>query len=226
MCVAIMKGRRFSPQEASLLQEIILNRRDVRGNRFHPDPLPQTAIQCILEAAVNAPSVGFSQPWEFVLVTDAARRRAIRDSFQQENSKAADLFSGGRAEQYQRMKLEGIVEAPLNIAVFYSPSNVPVLGQTSMDEVGRYSVVCAIQNMWLMARSLNIGMGWVSILDPITIRRILQMPEDRELVGYLCLGYVDEFYDAPELERLQWERRRALQTLVHNETYRPKQQEK
>ncbi|MBA53288.1 MAG: 5,6-dimethylbenzimidazole synthase [Pseudomonadales bacterium] len=214
-----MKGRRFTAEEASLLQDIILNRRDVRGNRFHSDPIPEPALQQILEAGVNAPSVGFSQPWEFVLVKDATRRQAIRDSFYQENSKAGDLFFGPRAELYQRLKLEGIVESPLNIAVFYRPPEQAVLGQTSMDEVGRYSVVCAIQNMWLMARSLNIGMGWVSILDPVEVRSILQVPEDRELVGYLCLGYVDEFYEAPELERLQWERRRAMQSLVHHEIF-------
>ncbi|RLU03105.1 MAG: 5,6-dimethylbenzimidazole synthase [Ketobacter sp.] len=214
-----MKGRRFTAEEASLLQDIILNRRDVRGNRFHSDPIPEPALQQILEAGVNAPSVGFSQPWEFVLVRDVTRRQAIRDSFCQENSKAGDLFSGSRAQLYQRLKLEGIVESPLNIAVFYRPPEQAVLGQTSMEEVGRYSVVCAIQNMWLMARSLNIGMGWVSILDPVEVRSILQVPEDRELVGYLCLGYVDEFYEAPELERLQWERRRAMQSLVHHEIF-------
>ena len=220
-----MKGRRFSPEEASLLQEIILNRRDVRGNRFHRDPLPESVIDQILEAAVHAPSVGFSQPWEFVLVKDERRRKAVRDSFRQENRKACDLFAGTKSDLYQRLKLEGIVESPLNIAVFYRPPLKPVLGQTTMDEVGRYSVVCAIQNMWLMARSLNIGMGWVSILDPTEIKRILAVPDDRELVGYLCLGYVDEFYDAPELERLQWERRRVLQSLVHYESFQSNEQE-
>jgi len=216
-----MKGRRFSPQEASLLQEIMLQRRDVRGNRFHPDPLPEEAVQQILSAATHAPSVGFSQPWEFVLVTEPQRRQAIRESFEQENNKASALFSDERSSLYQRLKLEGIVESPLNIAVFYRPPNGPVLGQTSMDEVGRYSVVCAIQNMWLMARSLNIGLGWVSILNPQTVRQILQVPPDRELVGYLCLGYVDEFYSEPELERLRWERRKQMQSLVHYETFSP-----
>ena len=214
-----MKGRRFTAEEAGLLQDIILNRRDVRGNRFHSDPIPEHAVQQILEAAVNAPSVGFSQPWEFVLVRDETRRQAVRDSFLQENRKASDLFVGARAAKYQQLKLEGIVESPLNIAVFYRPPEQAVLGQTSMEEVGRYSVVCAIQNMWLMARTLNIGMGWVSILDPDEVKKILQVPADRELVGYLCLGYVDEFYDAPELERLQWERRRAMPTLVHSEVF-------
>lgn len=214
-----MKGRRFSPDEADLLQEILLHRRDVRGNRFHSDPIPEHSLQLILEAASCAPSVGFSQPWEFVVVTSAQRRAAIRACFDRENSKAAELFDGEKAAQYQRLKLDGIVESPLNIAVFYRPHNEPVLGQTSMDEVGRYSVVCAIQNMWLMARSLNIGMGWVSILDPEQVKHTLGVPSDRELVGYLCQGYVDEFYSQPELERLQWARRKSLKSVVFRETH-------
>jgi len=217
--VFVMKGRRFNSQEASLLQEIMLQRRDVRGNRFHSDPLPDRAVQQILDAALSAPSVGFSQPWEFILVRDRLRRQAVHDSFTAENSKAADQFSGAKSLLYQRLKLEGIIESPLNIAVFYRPSGLPVLGQSSMDEVGRYSVVCAIQNMWLMARSLNIGMGWVSILDPGEVKRILEVPPDRDLVGYLCLGYVDEFYDEPELERLQWERRKSMQSVVHYDSF-------
>lgn len=214
-----MKGRRFTPQEASLVQEVILHRRDVRGNRFHPEPIPDEVVQQILSAASHAPSVGFSQPWEFVVVTDQQRRRAIRDSFETENGKASDLFRGAKADLYQQLKLEGIVESPVNIAVFYQPQEGPVLGQTTMEEVGRYSVVCAIQNMWLMARSLNVGMGWVSILDPVKVREVLQVPSDRQLVGYLCLGYVDEFYSEPELARLQWARQKSLYSQVHYETF-------
>lgn len=214
-----MIGRRFSPDEARLLQEILVHRRDVRGNRFHPDPIPNELIQQILMAAANAPSVGFSQPWEFVLVTDDLRKQEIRSSFEQENRKAADQFGREKSDFYQRLKLEGIVESPINIAVFYRPPAQPVLGQTSMEEVGRYSVVCAIQNMWLMARSLNVGMGWVSILDPERVKQILQVPADRELIGYLCLGFVDEFYTQPELERLQWERRKNLDSVVYYETF-------
>lgn len=220
-----MKGRHFTPEEANLLQDILLHRRDVRGNRFHRDPLPDDAVQQILMAAVHAPSVGFSQPWEFVLVTEQARKQAIRASFEQENRKAEEQFGDAKTELYQRLKLEGIVESPLNIAVFYRPSGQPVLGQTSMEEVGRYSVVCAIQNMWLMARSLNIGMGWVSILDPQKVKRVLEVPADRELVGYLCLGYVDEFYTQPELERLQWERRKQLSSVVFHQRYPSSNQE-
>ncbi len=215
----MMIGRRFTLQDSDLLQAILQHRRDIRGNRFHSRPISGHDLERILLAGVHAPSVGFSQPWEFVLVEEKKTRQQVKDSFDCENVKASDSFSGKRQNQYQKLKLEGILESALNIAVFYRPSDTAVLGQTSMEEVGRYSVVCAIQNMWLMARSLNIGMGWVSILNPQAVRTILSVPEDRQLVGYLCLGYVDEFYSEPELQRLQWEKRKSLQSVVYSERF-------
>ena len=129
------------------------------------------------------------------------------------------MFKNGKLDAYTALKLEGITEAPLNIAVFYKPSDHPVLGQTSMDEAGEYSVVCAIQNMWLMARSLNVGLGWVSILDPEKVKKVLNAPEDRKLIGYLCLGYVDYFFENPELERLNWEKRKNKEEVVLKNQY-------
>lgn len=214
-----MKGRQFNSQEAQVLEQILQHRRDVRGNRFLPKPISQEDLERILLAGVNAPSVGFSQPWEFILVESDAKRQGIYDVFQQENQKAAQQFSDQRSQHYQALKLEGIQESAVNIAVFYRPSEQPVLGQTSMEEVGRYSVVCAVQNMWLMARSLNIGMGWVSILNKHRVKSILEVPEDRELIAYLCLGYVDEFYSSPELERLQWEKRKSLSEVVFRDQH-------
>ena len=158
--------RQFSTENIATLEQIILARRDVRGNRFTDQAIAQRDLDKILFAGVNAPSVGFSQPWEFVIIKDVAIRAQIRSSFSEENTKAKVLFETDRAARYSQLKLEGIVESDLNIAVFYKPSKKPVLGQTTMDEAGVYSVVCAIQNMWLMARALHIGLGWVSILDP------------------------------------------------------------
>lgn len=215
----------FSPDDSEHLLQLMRARRDVRGNRFQSDqPVAEQDVDKILEAALSAPSVGFSQPWEFVLVKEKASRRLIAESFFEENEKAKALFRAGaydeaKLEQYQALKLEGIIESPLNIAVFYSPKNGPVLGQTSMEEMGRYSVVCAVQNMWLMARSLNIGMGWVSILDPEKVKKALNAPADRELIAYLCLGHVDRFYDKPELETLGWETRKATASVVLSEGY-------
>lgn len=211
--------RLFDQQEADLLLEIIVNRRDVRGNRFLNKPLGEEEIDKILMAAINAPSVGFSQPWEFVLIRDEKIKRQIRDSFDQENAKAAGLFEGEKQKEYNALKLEGICEAPLNIAVFYKEKNKTVLGQTSMQEVGLYSVVCAIQNMWLMARALNIGMGWVSIIDPEKVKQIVKAPEGNQLVGYFCLGYTTGFLKQPELEILKWEARKSLKELVFYDNY-------
>ncbi|MEM9338294.1 MAG: 5,6-dimethylbenzimidazole synthase [Bacteroidota bacterium] len=209
----------FSQAESDLLEQIIRHRRDVRGNRFLQKPIPEEALQKVLEAAVHAPSVGFSQPWDFVIITHSDTKNQIKDLFSDANKEGSDSFEGKKKEQYDELKLEGIVESPINIAVFYKPSQHPVLGQTAMPEVGRYSVVCAIQNMWLMARSLNIGMGWVSILDPEKVKGILQAPKDYELIAYLCLGFVDTFYERPELEIKEWDTRKSLQEIIHYERY-------
>ena len=211
--------RLFNQEEADLLLDIMLNRRDVRGNRFSDRPIEEEKIRQILLAAVNAPSVGFSQPWEFVLVKSSEIKQQIKESFNQETAKASGLFEGEKQREYNRLKLEGIFEAPLNIAIFYSQAQKPVLGQTSMPEVGLYSVVCAIQNMWLMARALNIGMGWVSIVDPEKVKRILKAPEKNQLVGYFCLGYCTQFLKQPELEVLKWESRREMKEIIFNDTY-------
>lgn len=216
-----MSSRFFSTTESELLADIIANRRDVRGNRFVSAPVSDEIIEKLLMAALHSPSVGFSQPWEFVVVRDAALRGTISESFHEENMKALEQFQGEKAAQYQRMRLEGIKDTPVNIAVFYKPSQGPVLGQTTMDEMGRYSVVCAVQNLWLMARALNVGVGWVSIVDPEKVRQTLNMPEDRELIAYLCVGHVDEFLSQPELEQVKWEKRKLRHEVVFEDRYEP-----
>ncbi|KZS40593.1 5,6-dimethylbenzimidazole synthase [Aquimarina aggregata] len=213
--------RLFDKNEQELLKEILMHRRDVRGNRFLSTPIPHTAIDTILEAAFSAPSVGFSQPWEFVLIKDQATKRAIKETFSEETAQAALLFEEEKQKEYIKLKLEGIIESPLNIAVFYKPKKGPVLGQTSMPNMGKYSVVCAIQNMWLMARSLNIGMGWVSILDPKKVKKVLNAPSENQLIGYLCFGYTDMFYNQPELELRKWDRKKMRQEVVVEEQYNP-----
>lgn len=209
-----MSGKLFSKEEANLLEEIILNRRDVRGNRFINKTVENEVIDKLLFSALNAPSVGFSQPWEFVIIKNDYIKEQIKNSFNEENIKALDNFKDEKQKEYTQLKLEGIVEAPLNIAVFYKPSEKTVLGQTSMAEMGLYSVVCAVQNMWLTARSLNLGLGWVSILDPKKVKTILNAPKDNQLVAYLCVGYVDKFLQQPELETLKWEKRKEKESVV------------
>jgi 5,6-dimethylbenzimidazole synthase len=213
-----LDGKLFTPQDVTALREIILHRRDVRGGHFIDKPLGQQEIDQLLMAALHAPSVGFSQPWNFVLISDKAIRQQVRESFNEVNAGAQADF-GKRRDQYANLKLEGILEAPVNMAVFYTPSSGPVLGQTAMPETGLYSVVCAVQNMWLMARALNIGLGWVSILDPEKVCRILNAPPGHQLVAYLCIGYTDGFYSRPELEILEWEKRRELESVVLYDRY-------
>lgn len=208
---------KFTSEDIETLENIILSRRDVRGNRFIDKDISNEDLEKILFAGINAPSVGFSQPWEFVVIKDAAIRNEIKQSFFEENDKASKLFDGKKGDAYTQLKLEGISESALNIAVFYKPKEHPVLGQTSMKEAGVFSVVCAIQNMWLMGRALGVGLGWVSILDPNKVKTILNAPEDRQLIGYLCLGHVDFFYENPELEKLKWEKRKTIdEVLIYN----------
>jgi 5,6-dimethylbenzimidazole synthase len=208
----------FTDRDVIVLQEIIMHRRDVRGNRFIDKAVEQPVIDQLLKAALHAPSVGFSQPWEFVVIRDREIRQQVKDSFDWANDAAQPVF-GDRKEQYARLKLEGILESAVNIAVFYRPSPGPVLGQTAMEEVGLYSVVCAIQNMWLMARALNIGLGWVSILDADRVCRILNAPSGLRLVAYLCIGYTDGFLSQPELELLEWEKRREWESVIRYDRY-------
>ncbi len=211
--------RIFEEAEQELLEDILSHRRDVRGNRFKQDAIPEDAINKIIRAGLLAPSVGFSQPWEFVVIQDNATKKAIKATFVEENEKALSQFTEVQQKDYIQLKLEGITEAPLNMAVFYKPKEGPVLGQTSMPDMGKYSVVCAIQNMWLMARTLNIGMGWVSILNPEKVKQILNAPKENQLIGYLCFGYTDMFYNKPELELKKWEKRKLQEEVIIKEKY-------
>jgi 5,6-dimethylbenzimidazole synthase len=214
-----MKNNQFTSQEQQVLENIMLQRRDVRGNNFTNQPITDEVLDKILAAATMAPSVGFSQPWEFVIIKNKKVKQKIGENFKAENEKAQKLFLNEKRDLYAKLKLEGILEAPINLAVFYKPSDAPVLGQTSIAEVGEYSVVCAVQNMWLMARALNVGIGWVSILNPNSVKEILNAPSENKLVAYLCIGYVKEFFDRPELERLQWDDRKSMENSVFRDSY-------
>lgn len=189
------------------LNELFRWRRDVR--RFRGDPLPEDLLDALLKAASLAPSVGLSQPWRFVLVEDAARRSAVRHNFETQNREALDSYHGEDAKRYATLKLEGLSEAPVQLAVFCDCETArgKGLGSRTMPETLRYSVVAAVQNLWLAARGHGVGVGWVSILDPEAVREDLELPEDWTLVAYLCLGYPQEEHLDPELERLQWEKR-------------------
>jgi len=197
--------------DAKLLNSIIKHRRDVRGNRFLDKKISKKKIKKILKAGLHAPSVGYSQPWKFVIIKSKTKRKKIYKNFKKEFKKSKKYFKN---PLYTKLKLEGILESPLNIAVFYKKQNKKILGQTSQEKMGEYSVVCAVQNMWLMARSLNIGIGWVSILNPKKVKKIAGVSKEYKLVAYLCVGYTDEFLDEPELKKLKWEKKKGLKKVV------------
>ena len=189
------------------LHELFVWRRDVR--RFRSDPLPDGAIDRLIETACLSPSVGLSQPWRFVIVDDPERRRAVQDVFKACNADALRSYAGDLAARYAGLKLAGITEAPAQLAVFADVASDTGhgLGRRSMPEMTEYSVVAAVCTMWLAARAEGIGMGWVSILDPATMGEILNVPETWRFIGYFCLGYPVAEDDRPELERAGWERR-------------------
>jgi 5,6-dimethylbenzimidazole synthase len=180
-------------------------RRDVR--RFRRDPLRDGLLDDMLRLASLAPSVGFSQPWRWVSVESPERRDAIVANFRACNEAALQDYSGDRAGLYARLKLAGLVEAPVHLAVFVDPETAVGhgLGRKTMPEMLHYSAVCAIHTLWLVARAQGVGVGWVSILDPVEARRTLDVPESWQLVAYLCVGYPEEELDRPELERAGWE---------------------
>lgn len=202
----------FSVEDSATLLKIMKARRDVRGNKFTSQEIEQEKLHMILEAGMTAPSVGYSQPWKFVVIKDEELQKSILENFEEENTKAKKIFED--KELYSQLKLEGIQESPLNIAVLYEVNEEKTLGMTSMKKMGEYSVVCAIQNMWLMARTLNIGLGWVSILNEEKVLQTLKAKPNTQLIAYLCLGYVDEFYQESELKTLGWKKEKNFDECV------------
>jgi 5,6-dimethylbenzimidazole synthase len=196
------------------LRDLLVWRRDVR--RFRPEAPPADTLPRLIELACLAPSVGLSQPWRFVIVEDPARRAAIRADFARCNADALAALCGDRAERYTRLKLAGLDEAPLHLAVFADreTSVGSGLGRRTMPEMIDYSAVTAVHTMWLAARAEGIGMGWVSILDPAQVTAILEVPAEWRFIGYFCLGYPSEDDDTPALERAGWETRRRSAEFV------------
>lgn len=205
--------------------EAIYARRDVR--HFRSDPIPDEVLQRILDAAHHAGSVGFMQPWNFLIVRSAELRRQVLDVFEHANREAADNYTGERRELYDSLKLQGIVEAPLNVVVTCDRSRhgPHVLGRNSMIDTDVYSTCCAIQNLWLAARAEDVGVGWVSILDVDEIKTLLGIPREVLLIAYLCLGYPVEFRDRPMLEELGWEKRLPLKELIFEDQWGQRREE-
>jgi 5,6-dimethylbenzimidazole synthase len=210
----------FSDTERAAVYRAIAERRDVRRG-FLDVPLPEKTLQRLLGAAHCAPSVGLMQPSRFIVIRDLAIRTAVHGIFEDANAQAAACYADLRREQYVDLKLEGILEAPQNLCVLCDSSSKRghQLGRHTMPETALYSTVCAVQNLWLAARSEGVGVGWVSILDPEKLREVLHIPAHLQIVAYLCLGYVDGFASEPDLERYGWEKRVALETAVSYDHY-------
>jgi 5,6-dimethylbenzimidazole synthase len=211
---------RFNDDERKGVYRAIYERRDVRSS-FTTAPLPDEVLARILDAAHHAPSVGFMQPWEFIIITDGAIRRAVREQFDEAKKRAADAYAGDRRDLYDRLKLEAIVESAVNVCVTCDPTVMRGhgLGRQTMPETAMYSTVCAIQNCWLAARAEGVGVGWVSIVEAEALRRILAIPDHLVIVGYLCLGYVTAFGVEPELATKGWEHRVPLAETLHFDRY-------
>src|SRR5215813_2904767 len=210
----------FSKAEREAIYRVIAERRDVRRG-FVDTPLPEDLLRRLLVAAHSAPSVGLMQPSRFIIVRDLAVRKAVHNLFEQANAQAADNYSDERRDKYSTLKLEGILEAPQNLCVLCDSDSErgQKLGRQTMPETALYSTICAIQNLWLAARSEGVGVGWVSIVDFEKLREVLNIPAHLLVVAYLCIGYVNDFASEPDLERFGWERRVSLEAVVSYDRY-------
>ena len=209
----------FSPAERAALYRVIESRRDVRT--FRTDPIATDTLARILDAAHHAPSVGLMQPWNFIVIRDAATKARVKALFEVQNGLAVANYAGARADLYGSLKLEGIEEAPINLCVTCdrTRSGPHVLGRNTVVDTDLYSTCCAVQNLWLAARVEGVGVGWVSILDYDDLRPIFGIPAAVVPVAYLCIGYPREFLDEPELQRRGWATRLPLEQIVYQERW-------
>ena len=197
------------------LYEAIFRRRDIR--EFTDEPIRDDALARVLIAAHHAASVGFSQPWDFIVVRSVEARRRVKEIFEQERAKNAAQFTGAQREKFLSLKLEGILEAPINLIVTCTPERFgpAVLGKTSIRDVEIYSACLAVENLWLTARAEGLGVGWVSILRNDALAEIFGIPDSAIPIAYLCMGYVREFPDRPTLASAQWAERLPPRSLIH-----------
>lgn len=210
----------FSADERAAVYKAIHTRRDVR-DQFLPRPVDDEVLLRLLDAAHHAPSVGFMQPWNFILIRDAARKAEVHRAFTRANAEAKAMFTDERQALYASLKLEGIVKAPVNLCITCDRirGGDVVLGRTHNRQMDVYSTVCAVQNLWLAARAEGIGVGWVSIYHDRDMRRILAIPDHVEIIAYLCIGYVDQLYDQPKLQKRGWRERLPLDQLIYEDQW-------
>ncbi|MHA6344910.1 5,6-dimethylbenzimidazole synthase [Roseivivax sp. CAU 1761] len=210
----------FSAAERAAVYRAIETRRDVRG-QFLPDPVEDALLMRLLAAAHHAPSVGLMQPWNFIVIRDPAVKARVQGAFARANDEAETRFEGRRRALYSQLKLEGIVQAPVNLCITCDRSRGGrvVLGRTHDRDTDLYSTACAVQNLWLAARAEGVGVGWVSIFRDGDLRDILGLPDHVVPLAYLCIGHVAELYEEPELQARGWGRRLKLADLVMQESW-------
>lgn len=205
---------RFDESFRAQFESLVRWRRDVR--RFRPDSVPEPLLNSLLNLASLSPSVGYSQPWRFTRIQDSTRRSRIRENFLACNKAALASYEGERAELYTKLKLSGLDTAPEHIAVFCDMETTigHGLGQKTMPEMREYSAVIACHTLWLASRAHGLGMGWISILDPGEVSKILAVPAAWKFIAYLCLGSPEEQHLDPELQRHGWEQHRQPEVLM------------
>ncbi|WJV49976.1 nicotinate-nucleotide--dimethylbenzimidazole phosphoribosyltransferase [Streptomyces flavofungini] len=210
----------YADAEREAVLRVMRERRDIR-NGFRGDPIPHEVLLRVLEAAHTAPSVGHSQPWDFVVIKSAETRRTMHELAQRQREAYAKSLPKGRAKQFKELKIEAILDTPVNIVVTADPTRGGrhTLGRHTQPQMAPYSSALAVENLWLAARAEGLGVGWVSFFDEREMVRALGLPEHLEVVAYLCVGYVDEFPEEPELMQAGWSKRRPLSWVVHEETY-------
>jgi len=210
------ENRKFDDAEREAVYRTIFTRRDVRG-QFSPDTIPEDVLSRVLMAAHYAPSVGFMQPWSFVVVRSPEVKQKVHGLFETAHREATQMFEGESRETYRNLKLEGILESPINICITCDKDRAGpvVIGRTHIKSMDVYSSVCAVQNLWLAARAEGLGLGWVSILDQKRLKQILGIPARVVPVAYVCLGYVSHFFDKPELQSAGWRPRLPLGDLIN-----------
>lgn len=207
-----MADHRFSDPEIAAVYRAIAERRDMR--HFRPDPVDPALLQRLLWAAHHAPSVGFMQPWRFIRVTDRALREQMHALVETERQATAQAL-GERQDDFMRLKVEGLLDAGEVVVVALADAREKhIFGRRTLPEMDLASVACAIQNMWLAARAEGIGLGWVSIFDPLELARLLGMPAGARPVAILCIGHVEAFYPRPMLEMEQWAERMPIDSVM------------